>query len=297
MTPPTGGNVPYRDAAVRALFGGGTPAANINPGFRGRWTGPSRVEGPLAPPLPQKWERPGMEGARLPLNGGRPSPEETRTPPERDRPPAAATVRTPFGAAPIALEGVDPTGSRTPVGQEFNRDAEMRMRIEQGLVARVPPTALAPPVRGLRASPSFGGAGSTHPLGDRRFFRTLVGIGAQPAAIDPEVHDRVMASVSHLPHVFANVLVAQAVEVFEREGCPPAVGPSLRDTIRVAGANTAIWTDIYLANRDALSEAIEQAVTALEEVRAALARADAGALAAWNERARAAREALLGGGS
>ncbi len=174
------GNVPYRDAAVRALFGGGTPAANINPGFRGRWTGPSRVEGPLAAPLPQKWERPGMEGARLPLNGGRPSPEEIRTPPERDRPPAAATVRTPFGAAPIALEGVDPTGSRTPVGQELNRDAETRMRIEQGLVARVPPTALAPPVRGLRASPSFGGAGSTHPLGDRRFFRPLVGVGAQP---------------------------------------------------------------------------------------------------------------------
>ena len=121
-----------------------------------------------------------MEGARLPLNGGRPSPEETRTPPERDRPPAAATVRTPFGAAPIALEGVDPTGSRTPVGQDLNRDAETRMRIEQGLVARVPPTALAPPVRGLRASPSFGGAGSTHPLGDKRFFRPLVGVGAQP---------------------------------------------------------------------------------------------------------------------
>ena len=77
------GNVPYRDAAVRALFGGGTPAANINPGFRGRWTGPSPVEGPLAAPLPQKWQRPGMEGARLPLNGGRPSPEGIRTPPER----------------------------------------------------------------------------------------------------------------------------------------------------------------------------------------------------------------------
>jgi hypothetical protein len=48
------------------------------------------------------------------------------------------------------------------------------------LVARVPPTALAAPVRGLRASASFGGAGSTHPLGDKRFFRPLVGVGAQP---------------------------------------------------------------------------------------------------------------------
>ncbi len=65
----------------------------------------------------------------------------------------------------------------------------------------------------------------------------------------------------------------------------------------MAGANTAIWTDIYLANREALIEAIEQAVVGLEDVRAALTRGDAGALAAWNERARAAREALLGGGS
>ena len=43
-----------------------------------------------------------------------------------------------------------------------------------------------------------------------RLHRALVGIGAQPVAIDAAVHDRVMASVSHLPHVFANVLVAQA---------------------------------------------------------------------------------------
>jgi hypothetical protein len=217
------GNVPYRDAAVRALFGGGTPAANINPGFRGRWAGPSRVEGPLGAPLPQKWERPGMESARLPLNGGRPSPEGIRAPLEEGR-SSSAGVQPRFGGVQPALEGVNPTfrplvgtgsqpfggrgpgaiGARpfsgprfgavqpalegvdpdrepgAPVGQELNRDAETRMRIEQGLVARVPPTALAPPVRGLRASPSFGGAGSTHPLGDKRFFRPLVGVGAQP---------------------------------------------------------------------------------------------------------------------
>jgi len=123
-----------------------------------------------------------MEGARLPLNGGRPSPEETRTPPERDRPPAAATVRTPFGAPPIALEGVDPTGSRTPVGQELNRDAETRMRIEREFFGRVPPNAMAPSFNGLRASPSLGGIGSTPSFGGRRSFRPLGGIGAEPSS-------------------------------------------------------------------------------------------------------------------
>ncbi|MGB7976521.1 MAG: DUF3300 domain-containing protein, partial [Roseiarcus sp.] len=102
------GNVPYRDAAVRALFGGGTPAANINPGFRGRWTGPSPVESRLAAPLPQKWQRPGMEGARLPLDGARPSPEGIRAPLEEGR-SSSAGVQPRFGGVQPALEGVDPT--------------------------------------------------------------------------------------------------------------------------------------------------------------------------------------------
>ncbi len=84
------GNVPYRDAAVRALFGGGTPAANINPGFRGRWAGLPRVEGPFAVPLPQELRSPGIESARPPFDGGRRWPEETRTPPGGSRSPTAS---------------------------------------------------------------------------------------------------------------------------------------------------------------------------------------------------------------
>jgi prephenate dehydrogenase len=137
------------------------------------------------------------------------------------------------------------------------------------------------------------------PTADRALYARLRGViehlGARPAEIEADAHDRLMARISHLPHVLANVLVLQAAEAFEREGGPRAGGPSLRDTIRVAGANTSIWTDIYLANRDALIEAIEQAMGALEDVRGALERADGGALAAWNERARAARTQLLGG--
>lgn len=118
--------------------------------------------------------------------------------------------------------------------------------------------------------------------------------GARPQAVDAGAHDHLMACISHLPHVFANVLAAQASRAFEREGSPATAGPSLRDAIRVAGANTAIWTDIYLANRTALIAALDEAARRLGEVRAALAAGDGPALAAWNERARAERDALLG---
>jgi len=136
------------------------------------------------------------------------------------------------------------------------------------------------------------------PTGDPQLYARLSGLierlGARPRQVEPDAHDRIMARVSHLPHVLANVLVAQALAAFEREHSEPMAGPSLRDATRVAGANTAIWTDIYLANATALIDAIDEAVGRLREVRAVLAEGDADALGAWNDRARAARQALLG---
>jgi prephenate dehydrogenase len=129
-----------------------------------------------------------------------------------------------------------------------------------------------------------------------RLHRALVGIGAQPSAIDAAVHDRVMASVSHLPHVFANVLVAQAALALGGGEDVPATGPSFRDATRVAGASSTIWPDIYLSNRDALLPLIDEACERLAAVREALARADRVEIERWNDAARADREALLGAG-
>jgi prephenate dehydrogenase len=127
-----------------------------------------------------------------------------------------------------------------------------------------------------------------------RLHRTIADFGAQPAAIDAAAHDRLMASVSHLPHVLANVLVSQAAQALaDEDERLPAAGPSFRDATRVAGANDAIWTDIYLANRDAVIERIDEAVRRLEEVRGALAAGDPEAVSAWNARARDDRRALL----
>src|SRR5262249_11313531 len=73
----------------------------------------------------------------------------------------------------------------------------------------------------------------------------------------------------------------------------PATGPSFRDATRVAGANTGIWTDIYLANRDALIERIDDAARRLADFRQLLADGDDDAIARWNDAARADRQRLL----
>jgi prephenate dehydrogenase len=140
--------------------------------------------------------------------------------------------------------------------------------------------------------------GSTAGVLYERLHRLLTSFGARPTAIDPQTHDRLMASVSHLPHVLANLLVAQAGSLVGEEGPPrlPAVGPSFRDATRVAGANSDIWTDIYISNSDALIAGIDELTGRLKDVRAAFAAADAEWITAWNEQARADRDALLGTG-
>ncbi|MDX6673054.1 MAG: prephenate dehydrogenase [Solirubrobacteraceae bacterium] len=50
-----------------------------------------------------------------------------------------------------------------------------------------------------------------------RLHRAIAGLGAHPAAIDAATHDRLLANVSHLPHVLANVLVSQAAQALARD--------------------------------------------------------------------------------
>jgi len=127
-----------------------------------------------------------------------------------------------------------------------------------------------------------------------RLHRLLRAFGARPVAIDPETHDTILATVSHLPHVLANVLVAQAAQTLKAGGERlPATGPSFRDATRVAGAPSSIWTDIYLSNRDALASGIDETIERLNAVRDALASADPERIADWNDGAAEDRRRLL----
>jgi prephenate dehydrogenase len=134
------------------------------------------------------------------------------------------------------------------------------------------------------------------PLYDR-LQRTIAGLGARPQAIDAETHDRLMATVSHLPHVIANVLAVQAAEELTRDSeRMPEVGPSFRDTTRVAGSNPAIWGDIFSSNREAVAEAIDTAAERLREAAELIRSGDREAVAAWHAAAGEARRNLLDSG-
>jgi prephenate dehydrogenase len=129
-----------------------------------------------------------------------------------------------------------------------------------------------------------------------RLHRLIASFGARPSAIDAETHDRMLAAVSHLPHVLANVLVTQAASAVA-EGEPlPRTGPSFRDVTRVAGANSDVWTGIYLTNRDAIADEVDAVIERLQAVAESLRSADGNALRAWNDDARDNRRRLLEAG-
>jgi prephenate dehydrogenase len=127
-----------------------------------------------------------------------------------------------------------------------------------------------------------------------RLQRTIADLGARPQAIDAEIHDRLMATVSHLPHVLANVLASQAAAELTRDSeRMPEVGPSFRDTTRVAGSNPAIWGDIFLTNREAVAAAIDAAGERLREAAELIRGGDRDAIAAWHAAAGSDRRGLL----
>jgi prephenate dehydrogenase len=124
--------------------------------------------------------------------------------------------------------------------------------------------------------------------------RAVAEMGARPQAIDAEAHDRLMATVSHLPHVLANVLVAQAEDAVDRESERlPEVGPSFRDATRVAGANPAIWGDIFTGNRGAVADEVDAVAESLREAAELLRSGDHDRVASWHRAAGEQRRKLL----
>ena len=129
----------------------------------------------------------------------------------------------------------------------------------------------------------------------------IVRFGAEPIPIDADMHDRLMAAVSQLPHVLANLLILQLADARDDDAHPVpsrqlGIGPSFRDATRVAGSNSEIWTDIYMSNHIELIGAIDELIASLARIRDMLDVGHTAGIYAWNERARAERETLLSGG-
>jgi prephenate dehydrogenase len=80
-------------------------------------------------------------------------------------------------------------------------------------------------------------------------------VGARPIVLEPARHDRLVASISHLPFLLASALVHAVNDVGADD---PKVwelaAGGFRDTSRVAASDTRMFMDILLTNRAAVLE-------------------------------------------
>jgi prephenate dehydrogenase len=113
--------------------------------------------------------------------------------------------------------------------------------------------------------------------------------GARVARLDPARHDRILAAVSHLPHLLATALVAELASRKDSAEYLGNAGSGFRDFTRIAGGSPEMWRDIALANRDALLLEIAAYRTALDALALSIEHGDCSALDTVLTRAAEAR--------
>jgi prephenate dehydrogenase len=107
--------------------------------------------------------------------------------------------------------------------------------------------------------------------------------------MSPEQHDEQVAVVSHLPHLAAVMLV----QVAEALGGLDLASTGYRDTTRLASSNPSMRTDILMANRESVDQALEALQARVADIRSSLQAGDEKAILGALEQARESRERWL----
>jgi prephenate dehydrogenase len=93
---------------------------------------------------------------------------------------------------------------------------------------------------------------------------------ADPTLLPIEDHDRLLAAISHLPHVLAYSLAGSLAQGHLAGAAQALHGGGLRDTTRIAASSPELWADIFLDNREALLQSWGDWLLELQALRHAI---------------------------
>jgi len=80
---------------------------------------------------------------------------------------------------------------------------------------------------------------------------------ALPITIDPEEHDRIVAMISHLPHIISVALMHAAMAGDAEHGMLDRMaGSGFLDMTRLAASDYGVWKGILKTNRDGIAQAL-----------------------------------------
>jgi len=124
--------------------------------------------------------------------------------------------------------------------------------------------------------------------------RVWTAAGSEVATMAVEKHDRILAAISHLPHMVAYSLV-NAVGSYDRyeENILEYSAGGFRDFTRIASSDPTMWRDISLANREALLEMMERFEAFFAELKEDVRSGDGTRLFDFFLRSKESRDAIL----
>lgn len=119
--------------------------------------------------------------------------------------------------------------------------------------------------------------------------------GSDVIEMDAELHDRLLARSSHLPHLAA-ALLATVVGRETDDGLAKLCGSGYRDSTRLADGSPKIWRDIVQTNKESIKTELESMCTETAHLLKLIDCEDFGAVESYLENARASRRGMLGEG-
>ena len=128
-----------------------------------------------------------------------------------------------------------------------------------------------------------------------RFWNAL---GSDVDVMDPDHHDRVLAVVSHIPHLIAYNIVGTASdleEVTESEVIKFSAS-GFRDFTRIAASDPVMWRDVFLHNKDAVLEMLARFSEDLSRLQRAIRWGDGDLLFEHFTQTRAIRRGIIEAG-
>lgn len=118
--------------------------------------------------------------------------------------------------------------------------------------------------------------------------------GSEVVRMPVEKHDRILAAISHLPHMVAYSLVnaVGSYDHYEENILEYSAG-GFRDFTRIASSDPIMWRDIAETNRDALLEMMEQFESSFAELKKDIAEGKGERLFEFFLRSKQLRDAIL----
>ena len=117
--------------------------------------------------------------------------------------------------------------------------------------------------------------------------------GAEVVEMSAAHHDEVLAATSHLPHLLAYGLVESLSRWDSSQEIFQFAAGGFRDFTRIASSDPVMWRDICLANREALSAALDRYTEDLARLAALVRSGDGQALEQVFQHAKQARDRFV----